>query len=143
MGNYTIFEGLENPRGGRQARNLTTNVPKILDLKSSSEQICFKNCRWPLTYLDFQSFESFSTQKHPLSLLSQNSFTFLLLIFTDSHFFFKLNEQWLWTTRSLQWLRTECQTYQNGEHEMFSPAGEGMSITSNYLVFVAYCRSQP
>ena len=29
----------ENPRRGRQARNLTTNVPKILDLKSSSEQI--------------------------------------------------------------------------------------------------------
>ena len=30
-----------------QARNLaTTNVPKILDLKSSSEQIFSKNCRW-------------------------------------------------------------------------------------------------
>ena len=39
MGNYNIFEMFENPRRGRQARNLTTNVPKILDLKSSSEQI--------------------------------------------------------------------------------------------------------
>ena len=29
----------ENPRRGRQARNFTTNVPKILVLKSSSEQI--------------------------------------------------------------------------------------------------------
>ena len=29
----------ENPERGRQARNFTTNVPKILDLKSSSEQI--------------------------------------------------------------------------------------------------------
>ena len=29
----------ENPRRGWQARNFTTNVPKILDLKSSSEQI--------------------------------------------------------------------------------------------------------
>ena len=29
----------ENPRRGRQARNFTTNVPKILDLESSSEQI--------------------------------------------------------------------------------------------------------
>ena len=29
----------ENPRRGRQARNCTTNAPKILDLKSSSEQI--------------------------------------------------------------------------------------------------------
>ena len=27
----------ENPRTGRQARNFATNVPKILDLKSSSE----------------------------------------------------------------------------------------------------------
>ena len=32
----------ENPRRGRQARNFTTNVPKILDLKSSSEQILFR-----------------------------------------------------------------------------------------------------
>ena len=54
MGNYTIFGGLENPRRGRQARNLTTNVPKILDLKSSSEQIFSKNCRWvPLTSFMF------------------------------------------------------------------------------------------
>ena len=29
----------ENPRRDRQARNFTTNVPKILVLKSSSEQI--------------------------------------------------------------------------------------------------------
>ena len=39
MGSYTIFGGFENPRRGRHARNSTTNVPKILDLKSSSEQI--------------------------------------------------------------------------------------------------------
>ena len=32
----------ENPRRGRQAGNFTTNVPKILDLKSSSEQIFFR-----------------------------------------------------------------------------------------------------
>jgi len=32
----------ENPRRSRQARNFTTNVPKILDLKSSSEQIFFR-----------------------------------------------------------------------------------------------------
>ena len=29
----------ENPRRSRQPINFTTNVPKILDLKSSSEQI--------------------------------------------------------------------------------------------------------
>ena len=39
MGNYTIFWMFENPRRGRQARNFITNAPKILDLKSSSEQI--------------------------------------------------------------------------------------------------------
>ena len=32
----------ENPRRGRQAKNFTTNVPKILDLKSSSEQMFFR-----------------------------------------------------------------------------------------------------
>ena len=36
----------ENPRRGRQARNFTTNVPKILGLKLSSEQIFYENCRW-------------------------------------------------------------------------------------------------
>ena len=41
MGNYTNFQMSENPRRGRQARNFTTKVPKILDLKSSSEQIQF------------------------------------------------------------------------------------------------------
>ena len=33
----------ENPRRGTQARNFTTNVPKILVLKSSSEQIFSRN----------------------------------------------------------------------------------------------------
>ena len=46
MDNYTILGGFENPRRGKQARNLTKNAPKILDFKSSSEQIFFKNCRW-------------------------------------------------------------------------------------------------
>ena len=39
MGNYTILQMFENHRRGRQARNFTTNAQKILDLKSSSEQI--------------------------------------------------------------------------------------------------------
>ena len=42
MGNYTIFLKFENPRRGRQARNLSENDPKILDLKSSSEQMIFR-----------------------------------------------------------------------------------------------------
>ena len=32
----------ENPSRGMQANNVTTNVPKILVLKSSSEQIFFR-----------------------------------------------------------------------------------------------------
>ena len=36
----------ENPRRGRRARNFTTNVPKILGLKSSSGQIFSDNWRW-------------------------------------------------------------------------------------------------
>ena len=45
IGNYTIFYLVENRRRGRQARNFTTNVPKTLDLKSSSEQIFSENWR--------------------------------------------------------------------------------------------------
>ena len=44
----------ENPRRGRQARNFTTNVPKIADRKSSSEQIFSETCRWvPLLVFSF------------------------------------------------------------------------------------------
>ena len=46
MGNYTIMQMFENPRRSRQAKHFTTNVPKILDLKSSFEQIFSENCRW-------------------------------------------------------------------------------------------------
>ena len=42
MGNYTIFDMFENRKRSRQARNFTTNVPKILDFKSSSERIIFR-----------------------------------------------------------------------------------------------------
>ena len=41
----------ENPRRGRQARNFTTNVPKILDRKSSSEKLFSENS--PLVPLIF------------------------------------------------------------------------------------------
>ena len=36
----------ENPRRGRQTRNFTTNAPKILNRKSSSEEKFSENCRW-------------------------------------------------------------------------------------------------
>ena len=43
MGNCTTFKMFENPRKGRQPRNFIQNVPKILVLKSSSEQIFSEN----------------------------------------------------------------------------------------------------
>ena len=42
MGNYTIFVKFENPRRGRLAIIFLENDPKILDFKSSSEQIIFR-----------------------------------------------------------------------------------------------------
>ena len=36
----------ENPRRDRQATNFGKNVLKIVDLKSSSEQIFSESCRW-------------------------------------------------------------------------------------------------
>ena len=57
MGNYAIVLTFENPRRGRLARDFTTNVPKILDLKSSSEQIFSENCRWvPLYHINIFTF---------------------------------------------------------------------------------------
>ena len=41
----------ENPRRGRQAKNFTTHAPKILGLKSSSEQIFSR--KLPLGAPDF------------------------------------------------------------------------------------------
>ena len=47
----------ENPRRGRQAKHFTTNVPKILDFKSSSKKIFSENWRWvPLVFVLLCSF---------------------------------------------------------------------------------------
>ena len=59
----------ENPRRGRQARNFTKNVPKILDLKSSSEQIFSEN--WRLVPLsDFQ--DEREDEQRPREILNYN-----------------------------------------------------------------------
>ena len=63
MDNSTIFLNFENPRRGRQARNLSETDPKILDLKSSSEQIIFRKLslgapvflRWRLSEFVFNT----------------------------------------------------------------------------------------
>ena len=45
----------ENPRRGRQAINFTKKVPKILDFRSSSEQIFSENWRWVPQFKPFLS----------------------------------------------------------------------------------------
>ena len=59
MGNYTIFLMFENPRRDRQARNVTENDTKILDLKSSFEQIIFRKLSLgaPVVYIASHDFE--------------------------------------------------------------------------------------
>ena len=55
----------ENPRRGRQARNFT-NVSKILDLKSSSEQIFFRKLSLgaPDVTLEFRDRHSVSSLRY-------------------------------------------------------------------------------
>ena len=73
----------ENPRRGRQARNFTTNVTKILDLKSSSEQrLSVKR----------DQFETLSIQNKRGRIFRPSRFrgrTRLLLSFAISRFFSK------------------------------------------------------
>ena len=65
MGNFTFFQMFENPRRGRQARYFTTNVPKILDVKSSFEQIFSENCRWvPLFEMQFHLIRHFQISQN-------------------------------------------------------------------------------
>ena len=76
----------ENPRRGRQARNFTTNVPKILDLKSSSEQIFSR--KLPLGALGFNTgdFRRLNTgQANSFKLtLSYKTFRFAFFVFDHS-----------------------------------------------------------
>ena len=65
----------ENRRRGRQARNFTTNAPKILDLKSSSEQIFSRKLPLgaPGKFLDFDA--------NKQGILVTLAFFFILLLF--------------------------------------------------------------
>ena len=58
----------ENLKRGRQARNFTTTVPKILDLKSSSEQIFFRilSLGAPATMLEYLPMEKVGAVKDML-----------------------------------------------------------------------------
>ena len=43
MGSYTIFLDVENPRRGRQARNVTTKFPTILEAQIVFRSDIFQN----------------------------------------------------------------------------------------------------
>ena len=99
MGKHSIFYMFENPRRGRQARNFTTNDPKILDLKSSSEQIFSENWRWvPLNIVPsvrqsvFMLSESVlgNILPHIKRLLDRHSTKISAVLYTD--------ENLLWST---------------------------------------------
>ena len=53
----------ENPRRGRQARNFTINAPKILHLKSSSEQIFSRKLPLGAFVAGYQNFPSLSANE--------------------------------------------------------------------------------
>ena len=53
----------ENPRRGWQARNFT-NVSKIIDLKSSSEQIFSENWRWAGPWLNIKLSRIWTATNH-------------------------------------------------------------------------------
>ena len=59
----------ENPRRGRQARNFTKNVSKILDLKSSSEQIFFRKLSLGAPDEIKTSMKNFNNFSFPIALL--------------------------------------------------------------------------
>ena len=74
----------ENPRRGRQARNFTTNVPKILDLKSSSEQIFSRKLSLgaPVSkhvLIDDRDFENYLTSEACVCLLGHKSNNYCLI----------------------------------------------------------------
>ena len=60
----------ENPKRGREAINFTTNVPKILYLKSSSEQIFFRKLSLGAPEESFEPREGLAICRHMHSFLS-------------------------------------------------------------------------
>ena len=77
----------ENPRRGRQARNFTANVPKIVDLKSSSEQIFSENCRWvPLLRLTHNLYtSSYSINSNSDGIILRRGNEFAVCTQIDNH----------------------------------------------------------
>ena len=119
MGNYTIFVGFENHRRGGQARNLTTNAPKILDLKSSSEQIFYENCRWvPLTTEALSGMVFASAQKLSIALSFLLPWQLKLSVFVDHKP--EINHSGLSTRQGYvaTWISTKIHTYKRSSTKL-------------------------
>ena len=116
----------ENPRSGRQARNFTTNVPKILDLKSSSEEIFSENCRWvPLIMANLdsirRSLSRFVKKKNSFRVLFiRCSCHFLSKVITEgvvggSHCDIAISDAMLSVNESCSFMPKEAQLSANGK----------------------------
>ena len=71
----------ENPRRGRQARNFTTNVPKILVLKSSSEQIFSRKLQLGAPVLKMTSAQFVETSKSPTTVLLRTTLARTIILY--------------------------------------------------------------
>ena len=72
----------ENPRRAKQARNFTTYVPKILDLKSSSEQIFSENWRWVPLIMARMDMHGLNIKElgHPSQVLMKNIMKKIIMV---------------------------------------------------------------
>ena len=92
----------ENPRRGKQARNFTTNVPKILDLKSSSEQIFSRKLSLGAPELSLRNFVIATGNPNPVLA---NKIISYLPMFPKS----------LWAVLEGIWIQSvDSNTFQNG-----------------------------
>ena len=128
----------ENPSRGWQVRNFTTNVPKILDLKSSSEQIFSENWRWvPLLYTSRWTVRSAHTllmnncsvnrQSKQLSSQLSNSKSVLAGVFLNVPVFF-----WSWAA-SLSLTRDDYVTLHQKEQRMKATGNTNCVYTAFFV----------
>ena len=110
----------ENPRRGRQARNFSENDPKILDLKSSSEQIIFRKLSLgapdkPIVHSGFNSAakiiyhrtsSNVSSIKQETAALKNPCFFFALIENSHTLFYRKSQHTFMACEANIHWKNT-------------------------------------
>ena len=106
----------ENPRRGRQARNFTTNVPKILDLKSSSGQIFFRKLSLgaPVIWTQYSRYPSSFCACKDLQVKNKVTW-FLSRQTTDKSCHYKLSTEQQQKVKILQFQKRHWQTMGGGD----------------------------